>query len=110
MIVFTFRRYSLYTLDAPGSSDFLHEVGQVHQILVAKQTPSCGQYYEWIFRQHRRPARWDRAQGSSAVVEVDSVLAPVVAVSDQLETSASQRMVGMGDFKSTVGTVGIRCS
>ena len=28
----------------------------------------------------------------------------------QLETLASQRMVGMGDFKSTFGTVGIRCS
>ena len=43
-------------------------------------------------------------------MEVNSILAPVVAVSDQLETLASQRMVGMGDFKSTFGTVGIRCS
>jgi len=104
------RRYCLYTLDAPGSSDLLHQVGQLHQILVAKQTPSCGQYHEWIFRQHRRPTRWNRAEHASVVVEVNSVLAPVVAVRDQFESLAFQRMVGMGDFKSTFATVGIRCS
>ncbi len=104
------RRYCLYTLDAADSSGLLHQVGQLHQILIAKQTPSCGQYHERILRQHCRPARWDRAQDASAVVEVNSVLAPVVAVSDQLETLASQRMVGMDDLKSTFGAVAIRCS
>ena len=43
-------------------------------------------------------------------MEVNAVLTPVVAVGDQLETLASQRMVRVGDFKSTFGTVGIRCS
>ena len=104
------RRYCLYTLDAQDSSGLLHQVGQFHQILIAKQTPPCGQYHEWILRQHCRPARWDRAQDTAAVVEVHSVLAPVVAVSDQLETLASQRMLGMDDLKSTFGTVAIRCS
>lgn len=104
------RRYYLYTLDAQDSSGLLHQVGQLHQILIAKQTPPCGQYHEWILRQHCRPARWDRAQDTSAVVEVNSVLAPVVAVSDQLETLVLQWMMWMDDFKSTVGTVGMRCS
>jgi len=104
------RRYCLYTLDAPDSSGLLHQVGQLQQILIAKQTPSCGQYHEWILRQHGRPASWNGTQKAAAIVKVNSILAPVVAVRDQLETLASQRMVWMDDLKSTVGTVGIRCS
>jgi len=44
------------------------------------------------------------------MVEVNSILAPVVAVRDQLETLASQRMVRMDDLKGTVGTDGMSCS
>src|SRR5580693_9725076 len=104
------QHYYLYTLKAQSSSGLLHKVGQLQQILVAKQAPSRGQYHERIYWQHCCPARRNRAQDAAAVVEVNSILAPVVAVSNQLETLASQRMVGMGDFKSTFGTVGIRCS
>jgi len=110
VILFTYAALLPYTANAPGSSGLLHKVGQLQQVLVAKQTPSCGQYHEWICWQHCCPARRNRAQCAAAVVEVNSILAPVVAVSDQLEALASQRMVGMGDFKSTFGTVGIRCS
>src|ERR1700722_14427576 len=104
------RRYYLYTPNGRGSSGLLHKVGQLQQVLVAKQTPSRGQYHERIYWQHCCPARRNRAQDAAAVVEVNSILAPVVTVSDQLEILASQRMVGMGDFKSTFGTVRIRCS
>src|ERR1700729_3370478 len=86
------RCYYLYSLKAPDSSGLLHKLGQLQQVLVAKQTPSCGQYHEWICWQHCCPARRNRAQDAVAVVEVNSILAPVVAVSDQLETLASQRM------------------
>ena len=104
------RRYCLYTQSSPDSSRLLHQVGQLQQIVVAKQTPSGGQHYEWICWQHRRPARWYRLQEAGAVVEVDSILAPVVAIGDQLEPLAFQRMMWMDDFKSTVGTVAMRCS
>jgi hypothetical protein len=43
-------------------------------------------------------------------VEINSILAPIVAVSDQLETLASQRMIWMGDLKSSIRTVAISCS
>jgi len=43
-------------------------------------------------------------------VEVNPILAPVAAVSDQLQTLASQRMMRMSDFEGTVGTVAMRCS
>jgi hypothetical protein len=43
-------------------------------------------------------------------VEINSILAPVVAVGDQPETLASQRMVWMNYLKSIDGTVCMRCS
>ena len=104
------RRYSLYTLCSPDSPELLQQVGQLQQIVVTKQTPTCGQDHEWVYRQHRRPTRWNRAQEAASVVEVDSILSPVVAVGDQLEVLASQRMVWMDDLKGTVGTVGMRSS
>ena len=104
------RHYCLYTPDTQGSSDFLHQVGQFQQIVVAEQTPSSGQHHKWIWGQDGRPARWNRAQNVAAVMEVDTILSPVVAVGHQLEPLASQRMVWMVDFKGTVGTVGMRCS
>src|ERR1041385_3126872 len=104
------RRYCLYTRNFPASSCLLHQIGQFQQIVVAEQTPSSGQHHEWICGQHCRPARWNRAQNAVAVMEVDSLLSPVVAVGDQLEALASQRMVWMDNLKGTVGTVGMRCS
>src|SRR5215469_6499737 len=104
------RHYSLYTLCSPDSPELLQQVGQLQQIVVTKQTPTCGQDHEWIYRQHRRPTRWNRAQEAAFVVEVDSILSPVVAVGDQLETLAIQRMMRVNHFKSTVGTVAMRCS
>jgi hypothetical protein len=43
-------------------------------------------------------------------VEVDSILAPVVAIGDQLELLASKRMVRVDDFKVATGRVAMRCS
>ena len=43
-------------------------------------------------------------------MKVNSILSPVVAIGDQLETLASQRMVWVDDPKGTVATVGMRCS
>jgi len=43
-------------------------------------------------------------------VKVNSVLTPVVAVSDQLEPLASQWMIWMDNLESSVRTVAMRCS
>ncbi len=104
------RRYCLYTPGTPGSSGLLQQIGQLQQIVIAEQTPSGRQHNKWICGQHARPARWNRAQNAVVVVKVNSILTPVVAVGDQLETPTPQRMVWMDDFKSTVGTVAMRCS
>src|SRR5258708_2804466 len=87
------RRYCLYTLGAPGSSGLLHQIGQLRYIVIAEQAPSSGQYDKWIWGQCCGPARRNRAQNAAVVVEVNSILAPVVAIGDQLETLALQRMM-----------------
>jgi len=43
-------------------------------------------------------------------VEINSILTPVVAVGDQLETLASQGMVWMDNLKGFDGIVRMRCS
>jgi hypothetical protein len=43
-------------------------------------------------------------------MKVNSVLTPVVAVRDQLELLASQWMVWMDNFESSVRTIAMRCS
>jgi hypothetical protein len=43
-------------------------------------------------------------------VEVNPILAPVVAIRDQLELLASQRMVRMGYLEAGIGNVAMRCS
>src|SRR5262245_42599123 len=104
------RRYCLYTPRSRDSSCLLHHIAQLCRIFVAKQAPTRGQNSKWICGQHRRPARWNRAQEPTAVMKVNSILSPVVAIGDQLETLASQWMVWMDDPKGTVGTAGMRCS
>jgi hypothetical protein len=59
---------------------------------------------------HRGPARWKGTQPSRGIVEVDPILAPVVAIRNQLELLASQRMVWMDDFKDGIAMVVMRCS
>ena len=44
------------------------------------------------------------------MVKVHSILTPVVAIGDQLEPLALQRMMWMDYFKTTVGRVAMSCS
>jgi hypothetical protein len=80
------------------------------QALVAKPTPAGGHSHKRIGSHHRRPARRNRAQAPGGVGEVDTVLAPIVAISDQLELPASQRMVRMDNLKVRLAVVARRCS
>jgi hypothetical protein len=43
-------------------------------------------------------------------VEVDPILAPVVAIRDQFELLAAQRMVRVDYFEVVIGKVTMRCS
>ena len=100
----------LYNLWVVFSSKLLHQLNQLDQVLVAKKALAVGHRHKRIFRQHRGPTRWNGAQPSLGIVEVDPVLAPVVAIRNQVELLASQRMVWVDDLKNGIGMVVMRCS
>jgi hypothetical protein len=104
------RRNLLYDQLAVFSSKLLHQCNQLDQVLVAKETSAAGHRHKRIFRRHRGPARWKGAQPSLGIVKVNAVLAPVVAIRNQLELLASQRVVWVDDFKNGIGMVAMRCS
>ena len=103
-------RNFLYGLLVVSSSKLLHQRNQLDQVLVAKKTSAARHRHKWIFRRNRGPARWKGAQPSLGVVKVDPVLAPVVAIRNQLELLASQRMVWVDDLKDSIAMVVMRCS
>jgi hypothetical protein len=103
------RRNFLYDLLALSSSKLLHQLDQLDQVLVAKEAAAAGHRHKRIFRYYRGPATRDRAQIPFGVV-VDPVLAPVVAIRDELELLASQRMVRMGYLEVGISQVAMPCS
>src|SRR5208282_3118263 len=104
------RRYSLYTPRVGSSSSLLRQVGQFQQVLVTKQAPPGRHGHKRIGIHRRGPARRNRAQSPADIVEVDSILAPVVAIGDQLELLTSERMMRVDDFKVGISMVAMRCS
>jgi hypothetical protein len=93
-----------------SSSKLLHQINQLEQVLEAKEASASGYCHKWIFRHHRGPTRRNGAQLSRRVVEVDSVLAPVLAIRDQLELPTSQGVVRVGYLEIGIGKVTMGCS
>jgi hypothetical protein len=85
------------------SSQLLHQVHQLEQVLIAKETSAAGHGDKGIWGHHRGPACWNRAQTPISVVEVNSILTPVMAIGDQLELLTSQRMVRMRYLEVGIG-------
>ena len=61
-------------------------------------------------RHHVGPPGWQREQLPVLVVQVDPVLAPVLAVDDELEVPAAQRMERVRHPDASVPITRIRCS
>ena len=105
------RRNLLYErCPAVSSLKLLHQINQLEQVLKAKEASATGHCHKWIFRYDRGPTRRNGAQLSRRVMEVDPVLAPVVAIRDRLELLASQGMVRMGYLEVGIDKVTMRCS
>ena len=93
-----------------SSSKLLHQLHQLEQVLIAKEASAAGYCSKGIFLHYRGPTRRNGAQFSLGIVKVDPVLAPVVAIRDQLELLALQRMMRMDYFEVGIGNVTMRCS
>jgi hypothetical protein len=79
------RRYFLYSLARHPSSESLQQVCQPDQVFVAKEGSSSGNLDERIEPSGIRTARQNRTQLAFGVVKVHAILAPVVAVFEQLK-------------------------
>ena len=69
-----------------------------------------GHNHKRILRHYGRPARRNRGPAPFGIVEVNPILAPVVAICDQLELPASQGMVGVDYLEVGIAKVTMRCS
>ncbi len=104
------RRNCLYTPRVVFSSILLQQLGKFQQVLVPKPAPAGGHGHKRIGCHDGSPARRNRAQAPGGVVEIDTILARIVAISDQLELLTSQRMVRMDNLKVRLAVVAMRCS
>jgi len=100
----------VYETHGTFSSKLLHQLHQLEQVFVAKEASAVGYCDKGIRRHYGGPTRGNGAQLSLAIIKVDPVLAPVVAIRDQLELLAPQRMVRMDYFEVGIGNVTMRCS
>jgi hypothetical protein len=104
------RRHLLYGILAASSSKLLHQRHQLEQVLVPKETSAVGYFYEGIWCRNRSPTRRNRTQGLLNIVEIHSVLAPVVAISDQPKLLTFEWMMRMDNFERRIGNVTMPCS
>jgi len=65
-----------------GLPDFFGDAHQLQQVFIAKEASAAGHHNKRIGRHYRGPTRGNRAQTAICVVEVNPILAPVMAIRD----------------------------
>jgi hypothetical protein len=102
-------QFPLHIFAASGrhSSD---EFSEFHQVIGAEQRATCRDRHEWIHRDYVSPAGRKPGQLLMFVVKVNPILTPRVLVRNQFELAAVPGVERVGDPKSSVRTVALRCS
>ena len=85
-------------------------MGQLEQVLDAKGRAARGNRDEGIEWENAGPLGGQRDQPTGVVVEVNAVLAPIVAIRHQREFTPAEWVEGMGDLKRLAGTAQIGCT
>ena len=80
------------------------------QAIGGERAPAGRDHHERVRRSRVGPCCWQREQLPALVVEVDPVLTPVLAVLDELEVPAGQRVERVRYPDAPVPIVRIRCS
>ena len=78
-------RNLLYDVLVAASPKLLHQLSYPEQVFESEKASAIGYCHKRISRYHRRPTRRYGAQTPFGIVEIDPVLAPVMAIGDQLE-------------------------
>jgi hypothetical protein len=86
------------------------QISQRQQAIGRERAPSGRDHHERIQGHHVGPPGWQREQLPVLVMQVDPVLAPVLAVDDELEVLAAQGMERMRHADASVPITRIRCS
>jgi hypothetical protein len=86
------------------------QINQSQQIGRGEWAPTLSDHHERIDRRQISPTCWQREQLPVLVVQVNPILAPVVAVHHKLEFPPEQRMEPMSHPHTTMPIVEIRCS
>jgi hypothetical protein len=79
------RRNLLYDMLPAPSPKLLHQLSYPDQVFEPEKASAISYGHKRISRHHRRPTRRNGAQTPFGIVEIDPVLAPVMAIGDQLE-------------------------
>jgi hypothetical protein len=79
------RHSLLYDVLAALSPKLLHQLSYPEQVFESEKASPISYGHKRISRHHRRPTCWNGAQTPFGIVEIDPVLAPVMAIGDQLE-------------------------
>jgi hypothetical protein len=108
----TFTLAALFTLHMRRclSSKFFYQFRQFDQIGVAEQRPPRRNRDEWIDAAGIRAARQNRLQPLFGIVEIDSVLAPVLAIVHKFILPPEERVEGMDYAEMFLRTVITGCS
>ena len=86
------------------------QLRQFQQIISAEQRAACRDRDIWIHRDYVSPPSRQPSELLIFVVEVDPILTPCVLVRNQFKLAAVPRVERVSDPKSSVRTVGLRCS
>jgi hypothetical protein len=78
------RRNLLYDVLAVPSPKLLHQLSYPEQVFESKKASAISYGHKRISWHHCRPTRRNGAQTPFGIVEIDPVLAPVMAIGDQL--------------------------
>ena len=85
-------------------------IRQRQQAAGSERAPAIRDHHERISRHDIGPPCWQREQHAVLVVEMNPVLAPVLAVRDKLEVLTEQRMEPVGYPDTPVPIIWTGCS
>ena len=97
-------------LTVPLRAEPACQVSECQQASRGERRPARRDQHERVRRYRVGPRCWQREQLPVLVVQVDPVLAPVLAVDDELEVPPAQGMERVRHPDTSVPIVRIRCS
>lgn len=88
----------------------MDQARQFQKIVETERSPPIGHDNDGVGWENTGPACWDGHQLLLVVMEIDSVLVPIVSVGDQGELPSAPRMEGVSNSEGSMLIVTIGCN